>query len=718
MNKNLLNILKNICSVVFFITTILTFLISIFLLVEFYKLPEISKDKLTSKLSTTIYDRDNNVIAILGNERREFIEVEKVPDTLKEAVLSIEDTRFYEHTGIDPKRIIKALFVNAISGEALEGGSTITQQVVKQSLLTSTKSYERKLQEAFLSLELEKKYDKNDILEMYLNKIFYSDNRYGILTASKYFYGKELDELTIPQIALLAGIPQQPIAYNPYDNPEGAKSRRDTVLYAMYSNNKLSKEDYEKYIEVPITDGLVEKTKSERMIQGISNPQYAAYIDFVVKEIKNLNLFPEDKDPFSLGLNIYTNLDKDLQSSVQGMLDTESSPMIKSAAQAAITVLDTKSGLVEAIGGGKNYTYGDFNFATDSKLQPGSSIKPILDYAPGIEYYGWDSATIFSDTAYLIAGTNHYVQNWDRRYHGNVTMRKSVAQSYNIPAIRAFEALGFERSKYFASKLGINILSKSVTTAIGGSSETVSPIQMAGAFAAFGNKGMYNKPSALIKILDKDGNEIQGIKEEAKRAMNESTAFIMTDILKDVISGAGTSPGGRIVGFDMAAKSGSSTFDENLANSLGIDAVRSTKDSWMVGYTTEHTVAIWQGPDNIDSKEKALNINQAESTQLIFARIMKLAHKDKIPAKFKVPSSVKQENKIYFATDRSTETDNMYVGTNLDSVYQYKLSEKVRTERNNSSLLANIKKILPTEEDDKTKNSNSTSSANTKKNNN
>lgn len=712
-----LNLIKKISASLFFIITIISFFIILFLVFEYKSTPAISKDSLMDSINSRVYDKDKNVIATLGNQRREFVEYEDIPDIVKDAVLSVEDSRFDSHIGLDPKRIIKALMVNISAGSSVEGGSTITQQVVKTSLLTSKKTYERKIQEALLSLELESKYKKEDILEMYLNKIFYSDNQYGIKSAAKYFYNKDLSDLSIPQVALLAGLPQQPMAYNPYDNAESAKNRRNTVLYSMYNNGKITLDEYNNYVNTPIEDGIVERNINERRLQSISNSNYSAYIDLVIKEIQNSPIFSEEKDPFSLGLSIYTNLNGNLQEYIQTMLDKQSYPYIPHASQSAITVLGTKTGLVEAIGGGKNYKYGDFNFAIDSKLQPGSAIKPIFDYAPGIEYYGWDSLTNFLDSPYLIAGTNHYIQNWDRVYRGNVTMRKALSMSYNVPAVRAFEQVGYERSKYFANKLGIELTTEAPTAAIGGNIDTVSPLGLAGAFASFGNKGYYNKPSGIVKILDYSGNEINGFKEDAKKVMNESTAFIMTDILKDVLSYSGTSPLASIPNYDVAAKSGSTTFDEGLALRYGIDVVNATKDSWLVGYTTDYTVAVWQGADSVDSASKALSQVNTQATQRIFSTVMKAAHGEKIPAKFEMPNTVELLGGAYYAKDRNTETDNMYVGTLLDAVYQSRFVEKEREKRRISAITNIREKIFPTKKQQNTVMSNNNSNSSSNRNN-
>lgn len=689
-------LLKKISAILFFILTIISFFIILFLVFEFKTTPSINKDSLMDSINSRVYDKDNNLIATIGNQRREFVKYESIPEFVKDAVLSVEDSRFDSHIGIDPKRIIKALMVNILAGSSVEGGSTITQQVVKTSFLTSKKTYDRKIQEALLSLELESKYKKEDILEMYLNKIFYSDNQYGIKSASKYFYNKDLSELTVPQAALLAGLPQHPMAYNPYENLEAAKNRRDTVLYAMYNNGKINSDEYNNFVNTPIEEGIIERNNDDRRLQSISNSKYSAYIDLIIKEIQKLPMFSEETDPFSLGLNIYTNLNGDLQEYVQNMLDTQDYPYVPHDSQSAITVLDTKTGLVEAIGGGKNYKYGDFNFAIDSKLQPGSAIKPIFDYAPGIEYYGWDSLTNFLDTPYLISGTNRYIQNWDRIYRGNVTMRKALAMSYNVPAVRAFERIGYERSKYFANKLGIDLTTEAPTAAIGGNVDTVSPLSLAGAFASFGNKGYYNKPSGILKIIDYSGNEISNSKEEPKKVMNESTAFIITDMLKDVVTYSGTSPLATVPNFEIAAKSGSTTFDEGLALKYGIDVVNSTKDSWLVGYTTDYTVAIWQGADSVDSASKALSPINTQATQRIFSAVMKTAHGDKIPNEFEIPDTVELLGGAYYPKDRNTETDDMYVGTILDAVYQSRYSEKEREKRSILSFTNIKEKIFPT----------------------
>ena len=364
------SLFKYISSIFFTICLVLFFIVLMLFARELKDVPDITQANLQDPLSSEIYDKNLNLIATVGAEKREYVSINDIPKNITDAVLTTEDSRFQSHIGIDPIRLIKAVLVNIRSNSAQQGASTITQQVVKNSLLTSDKSLQRKIQEAYLSLKLENRYSKDDILEMYMNKIYYSDGQYGVKTAAKYFYNKELDQLTLSQIALLTGMPQQPNLYNPYDYPEQAKERRNTVLYALLNNDKITEAEYNNAINTPIMDGIVKKTKEERANQHTYNPKFAAYIDQITKELKENQNFENIKDPLSMGLKIYTNLNPELQIYVQDMLDNQSSPMKPHASQAAISVLDTKTGLIEAIGGGKNYKAGGYNVTSTTQRLP------------------------------------------------------------------------------------------------------------------------------------------------------------------------------------------------------------------------------------------------------------------------------------------------------------------------------------------------------------
>ena len=260
-------------------------------------------------------------------------------------------------------------------------------------------------------------------------------------------------------------------------------------------------------------------------------------------------------------------------------------------------------------------------------------------------------------------------------------MTTAVSWSYNIPAVRAFETVGYERAKLFAERLGIPVTKDEPTTAIGGNVDGVSTLQMAGAFASFGNKGYYNKPSTIVKVFNATGKELVNIKSEPVKAMSEETAYLMTNVLKGVLTNNGTSPDGKIPNFDMAGKSGSSTFDDTAFYNYGIDVVNSTKDSWMIGYTTDYTVAVWQGADVLDSAAKALSYNQAKTTQVIMAEVLKKASDNKVPATFEKPAGIESKNGVEYAKERNKETDYMYAGSDRDAVYQAALAQKQRESR-------------------------------------
>ena len=284
-------------------------------------------------------------------------------------------------------------------------------------------------------------------------------------------------------------------------------------------------------------------------------------------------------------------------------------------------------------------------------------------------------------------------------------MSRALAWSYNVPAVRAFETVGYERAKHFAEKIGIPVTKDEPTTAIGGNVDGVSPLQMAAAFASFGNKGYYNKPSTIVKVFNANGKELPSMRDNAVKAMSEETAYLMTNVLKGVLTSNGTSPNGKVANFDMAGKSGSTTFDDSAQRMYGIDVTNSTKDSWMVGYTTEYTVSVWQGADIVDSAAKALSSNQAQTTQVIMADVMKKASDNKAPAAFEKPSGIVTKNGVEYAKDRNTETDYMYAGTEKDAVYQATLATRQRDNR--STLTTMFDSLI-----NSTRNSNSNNNAN------
>ena len=494
----------------------------------------------------------------------------------------------------------------------------------------------RKVQEAYLAYKLEQNYDKESIFTMYVNRIYYSDGVYGLKTAAKYYYGKELNQLTLPQMALLAGLPQHPNTYNPYDNPEAAKARRDTVLYLMQYHGKISEAESTAAQKTNVLDGLIERDESERVLLSSEfDSKYTSYMNQIVNELKNSKEFKDyEGDVLNLGLKIYTNFDSKIQDTLTESVNANYAG-IKQASNVAMVVLNNENSGIAALYGGKKQTFHGFNIATQAKLQPGSSIKPILAYGPAVEYLNWGSDHTVNDTK--LQGSK--IQNWDRQFHGNITINNALVWSYNIPTIKTYQEVGFNRVKQYAANVGMEITDDSITTPIGGSGDGFSPLQMAGAYVPFSNGGYYATPKAIKKVYDSEGSEVKSFsKDDRKRVIKESTAYIMTSMLRNVVNG--TASFARISGADMAVKTGTTTFGEGEAQKYNFDIENYAKDSWTIGYTSNYTMAVWQGFDTIDGPTKYMTQDDTQKTQALYRINMQNIVRIHPPKGFKVPENV------------------------------------------------------------------------------
>ena len=591
-------------------------IISVFLLCVFwiYQAPAFDSKILDNNSRTIVYDANNNEVAKLGNQIGENLETADIPEKMQDAILATEDNRFFEHGAVDFRRLVGAVVSNLTSGFGSQGASTISQQLIKRTFLDDNKSVKRKVQEAYLAYKLEQNYDKESIFTMYVNRIYYSDGVYGLKTAAKYYYGKELDQLTLPQMALLAGMPQHPNTYNPYDNPEAAKARRDTVLYLMQYHGKISEADSQAAQKTDVLSGIIQRDESERVLLSSEfDSKYTSYMNQIVNELKNSKEYKDyEGDVLNLGLKIYTNFDSKIQDTLTESVNANYAG-IKQASNVAMVVLNNENSGIAALYGGKKQTFHGFNIATQAKLQPGSSIKPILAYGPAIEYLNWGSDHTVNDSK--IQGSQ--IQNWDRQYHGNITINNALVWSYNIPAIKTYQEVGFNRVKQYAANVGMNITDDSITTPIGGSSDGFSPLQMAGAYVPFSNGGYYATPKAIKKVYDSEGTEVKSFStDDRKRVIKDSTAYIMTSMLRNVVNG--TAANARISGADMAVKTGTTTFGEAEAQKYGFDINNYSKDSWTIGYTSNYTMAVWQGFDAIDGPTKYMTQADTQKTQALY----------------------------------------------------------------------------------------------------
>ncbi|MDS2220875.1 penicillin-binding protein 1A [Streptococcus pneumoniae] len=564
------------------------------------KAPSLSESKLVATTSSKIYDNKNQLIADLGSERRVNAQANDIPTDLVKAIVSIEDHRFFDHRGIDTIRILGA-FLRNLQSNSLQGGSTLTQQLIKLtyfSTSTSDQTISRKAQEAWLAIQLEQKATKQEILTYYINKVYMSNGNYGMQTAAQNYYGKDLNNLSLPQLALLAGMPQAPNQYDPYSHPEAAQDRRNLVLSEMKNQGYISAEQYEKAVNTPITDGL-------QSLKSASN--YPAYMDNYLKEVINQVEEETGYNLLTTGMDVYTNVDQEAQKHLWDIYNTDEYVAYPDdELQVASTIVDVSNGKVIAQLGARhqssNVSFG-INQAVETNRDWGSSMKPITDYAPALEYDIYDStASIVHDVPYNYPGTDTPLYNWDRSYFGNITIQYALQQSRNVTAVETLNKVGLDRAKTFLNGIGIdypdmhyaNAISSNTTESnkkYGASSE-----KMAAAYAAFANGGIYHKPMYINKIVFSDGSSKE-YADPGTRAMKETTAYMMTEMMKTVLA-YGTGRGAYLPWLPQAGKTGTSNYTddeiENYIKNTGYVA----PDEMFVGYTRKYSMAVWTGYSN------------------------------------------------------------------------------------------------------------------------
>ena len=565
------------------------------------KAPELSESKLVATTSSKIYDSKNELIADLGAERRVNAQSSDIPTDLVNAIVSIEDHRFFNHRGIDSIRIAGAFLRNLSSNGGLQGGSTLTQQLIKLtyfSTSTADQTLSRKVQEAWLAIQLERTATKQEILTYYVNKVYMSNGNYGMQTAAENYYGKDLKDLSIPQLALLAGMPQAPNQYDPYSHPEAALERRNLVLSEMQKQGYLTAEQYETAINTPITDGL-------QSLKSVNS--YPPYMDNYLKEVIDQVEQETGYNLLTTGMEVYTNVDQEVQKRLWDVYNTdEYVDYPDDELQAASTIVDVTNGKVIAQLGSRhqssNVSFG-INQAVETNRDWGSTMKPITDYAPALEYGIFDStAATINDAPYNYPGTDIPVYNWDKAYFGNITLQYAIQQSRNVPAVKTLEKVGLDHAKTFLNGLGIDYPSMVYANAI--SSNTVeshkqygaSSEKMAAAYAAFANGGIYHKPMYINKVVFSDGSSKE-FSDQGTRAMKETTAYMMTEMMKTVLT-YGTGRGAYMSWLPQAGKTGTSNYTddeiENYIKNTGYVA----PDEMFVGYTRKYSMAVWTGYSN------------------------------------------------------------------------------------------------------------------------
>ncbi|CAM1669461.1 Penicillin-binding protein 1A [Streptococcus mitis] len=565
------------------------------------KAPSLSESKLVATTSSKIYDNKNQLIADLGSERRVNAQANDIPTDLVKAIVSIEDHRFFDHRGIDTIRIMGAALRNLQGKGGLQGASTLTQQLIKLtyfSTSTADQTLSRKAQEAWLAVQLEQKATKQEILTYYINKVYMSNGNYGMQTAAENYYGKDLKDLSLPQLALLAGMPQAPNQYDPYSHPEAAQDRRNLVLSEMKNQGYISAEQYEKAVNTPITDGL-------QSLKSASN--YPAYMDNYLKEVINQVEQETGYNLLTTGMDVYTNVDQEAQKRLWDIYNSDQYVSYPDDdLQVASTVVDVSNGKVIAQLGARhqasNVSFGT-NQAVETNRDWGSSMKPITDYAPALEYGVYDStASIVHDVPYNYPGTDTPLYNWDHVYFGNITIQYALQQSRNVTAVETLNKVGLDRAKTFLNGIGIdypdmhyaNAISSNTTESnkkYGASSE-----KMAAAYAAFANGGIYHKPMYINKIVFSDGSEKE-FSDAGTRAMKETTAYMMTEMMKTVLV-YGIGRGAYLPWLPQAGKTGTSNYTDEEIEKYVKNTGYVAPDESFVGYTPKYSMAVWTGYSN------------------------------------------------------------------------------------------------------------------------
>ena len=628
--------------------------------------PKLTENKLQSTNSSKIYDRNGSLIADLGSEKRESASTDEIPITLVNAITSIEDKRFFTHRGIDVYRIMGAA-INNLRHNSTQGGSTLDQQLIKLAYFstnTSDQTLKRKSQEIWLSLQMERQYTKQEILTFYVNKVYMGNGYYGMKTAAKSYFGKELGDLSVAQAALLAGIPQAPTQYDPYTNPDAAKERRNTVLNEMYEDKNISKEEYVQAKATDISDGLLPLT---------NKASYEPYLDNYIKQVIEQVSTEANADIYSAGLDVYTNLDPDIQKYIWNVYNSNdyiAYPDDKF--QVASTIIDVTNGRVVAQLGSRhqdeNIALGT-NQAVQTDRDWGSTMKPITDYAPAIEKRVYtNTGTTVYDTPYNFPGTSTPVYNWDRKYYGSISLTYAIQQSRNVTAVKALQATGLDYAQSFLKDLGIeypemfysNAISSSTTSSdpkYGASSE-----KMAAAYASFANGGTYYKPSYIKSIKFEDGST-KSYDSKGVEAMSPQTAYMMNSMLKQVLTG-GTATEAYVPGTINAGKTGTSNYSDDeyyqVQKESGVYTDLIVPDETFVGYNTKYAMAIWTGYENRKTPLYGSDLNIAKQIYGLTSRYLNQMYgagsKD-----FDMPSGVYNNGSYVFLTGSSTS--NVYTGS-------------------------------------------------------
>ncbi|MGI5902154.1 MAG: transglycosylase domain-containing protein [Desulfitobacteriia bacterium] len=610
--------------------------------------PDLLSDQ---KESSIVYDNKGEVIAQLhASENRLLVEYEDIPQLVKDTFIAVEDKRFFEHYGFDVIRIIKSALDIVKAGEVVGGGSTITIQLAKNAFIEDPTALKlsRKIQELVLALQIERTYTKEEILTFYLNRIYLGESCFGIRTAAQTYFGKELDELNPAEVALLAGLPQAPSAYDPYVNPDLAKKRRNIVLSIMKENGIISEAEYEEYKDEPFE--FVEQVKAKQAkvkLPGSENrnKKHPYFVDYVIHELQEKHGFTPE-EIFSGGLRIYTTVDSRVQSvAEEAFADPANFPksIDDQLVQGAITVLEPETGAITVMVGGREYTPMGLNRVWQSKRQPGSTAKPLVVYAPALENGGYFPGTVFDDmpvkysdgTGGVWAPTNY--DTLTSGWRGLITMREAVKDSVNVYAVKLLESLGVNKGWEFAkNNLGLKMTEADRVLPLALGTFQISPLEMATAYSSFANGGYKVEPHSVTKVEGPNGKVIFEHKPTRKRIMKETTAYLMNDLLRTVVT-SGTGTRARIGNWYICGKTGTTSLDpKKYGQRTG------NPDAWFAGYSPKYVGVVWMGYDkDEDLRHYLYKVYGSSYPTTIWKKVMTAAHEGlPVQSSIKMPPGI------------------------------------------------------------------------------
>ncbi|SFD37146.1 penicillin-binding protein 2A [Lentibacillus persicus] len=576
----------------------------------------VDKEDMILDATTTIETNDGTVIGKLYEENRVPLSLDDIPEHVRKAFIAIEDRRFYQHSGVDFKSVVRAVYRDIIAMAKVEGASTITQQLAKNLFLTNDKTWLRKTKEVMAAMHLERNFSKDEILELYLNEIYFGEGVYGIEMASQTFFDKPAGELTLSESALLAGLAKAPNGYSPIRHPEKAENRRNIVLQAMEDSGVISSE---------------EKTAAQGKTLGLDIQEYepkpwaASYIDLVLKEAKDKHHL-SNKEVRRGGYKIVINIDPEIQQIAYEKFQNETYfPGNTEGVEGAFVMIEQESGAVAAAVGGRDYQLGDLNRVLVNR-QPGSTMKPLAVYGPAMMKENYQPYTLIRDQKMAIDG--YTATNYDGQYDGSVSIYEALVKSKNAPAVWLLNEIGISYSKTYLDDLGLSVQDEGLAIALGGLSEGLTPLEMTESYRSFASGGDKVDALAINQIYNRKGEEVYKGQTTPSEVFSQQVAWNMTSILADAVTEGTGSPG--YYSKALAGKTGSTQHPH-------VDGA--VKDAWFVGYTPEYVSAAWMGYDHSD-KEHYLTAGSEKPTQLTKDILSEVDQQRSLAASFDKPKSV------------------------------------------------------------------------------